>query len=357
MENMVSARRLRKSVLKDSSTNINLGDIGISDIEIRKKIRDHQKDKRIDDELHEDKKIKFKFRHKFFIKFFIVINIVFVCLVCKLMFKDQIFNNKYAMIIVNEYKKDYSKLGVLEKIEEYAKSSYEAGRYIIPENVANYISSNYVMYVKPHLIDFSLKEEVINVFNNTYKEANNQNIVVEDEKKNSDEVLSKENSGVGGGEPYAEASLEEVISAVSTMDNDINEILSKNINIVVPVKGTITSKYGAREQIFDNVNPYHTGIDIANSNNTKISSSTDGIVVKTEEMNKYYGNNIEIEKDGVIFKYAHLNKIDVKQGDTVKQGDIVGLMGSTGMSTGPHLHFEIKINNRTVDPEKIIKFS
>ena len=73
-------------------------------------------------------------------------------------------------------------------------------------------------------------------------------------------------------------------------------------------------------------------------------------------MNKYYGNNIEIEKDGVIFKYAHLNKINVKKGDSIKQGEVIGLMGSTGMSTGSHLHFEIKINNRTIDPEKIIKF-
>lgn len=358
MENMVSARRLRKSVLKNNSSKINLGDIGISDIEIRKKIRDNEKEKNIDeDELSDGKKVNFKFRHKFFIKIFIAINLIFLCLVCKLMFKEQILNNKYSNIVIDEYNKDYTKIGVLEKIEEYAKRGYEAGKFIIPENIANYISSNYFIYVKPHLIDFSIKKEVINVFNNINKEQNNQDIVVEEENKTSEETINNENTGVGGGEPYAEASLEEVISAVSTMDNDTNEILSKNINIIVPVSGTITSRYGAREQIFDNVNPYHTGIDIANSNNTKISSATDGIVVKTEEMNKYYGNNIEIEKDGVIFKYAHLNKIEVSQGDTVKQGDVIGLMGSTGMSTGPHLHFEIKINNRTVDPEKILNFS
>ena len=161
---------------------------------------------------------------------------------------------------------------------------------------------------------------------------------------------------MGGGEPYSEAKLEEIASAISIMDNDVNEILSKNISIILPVKGTITSRYGAREQIFENVNPYHTGIDIANKLNTEIVSATDGVITKTEKMNKYYGNNIEIEKDGVIFKYAHLNKINVKKGDSIKQGEVIGLMGSTGMSTGSHLHFEIKINNRTIDPEKIIKF-
>ena len=169
-------------------------------------------------------------------------------------------------------------------------------------------------------------------------------------------MSSSENIGVGGGEPYEEAKLEEVISAISIMDTDVSEILNKNINISVPVKGTITSRYGAREQIFEKVNPYHTGIDVANKKGTQIISATDGKVVKTEKMNKYYGNNVEVEKDGVIFKYAHLEKIQVKENDKIKQGENIGLMGSTGMSTGPHLHFEIKINGRTVDPEKILKF-
>ena len=65
--------------------------------------------------------------------------------------------------------------------------------------------------------------------------------------------------------------------------------------------------------------------------------------------------HFQIEKDGVIFKYAHLNKINVSEGQSINQGEIIGLMGSTGASTGSHLHFEIKIHNRTVDPELLIK--
>ena len=63
-----------------------------------------------------------------------------------------------------------------------------------------------------------------------------------------------------------------------------------------------------------------------------------------------------IETNGVRFKYAHMDSIKVKLNDQVKQGDIVGYVGSTGMSTGPHLHFEISIDSRTVDPAKLIKF-
>ena len=67
------------------------------------------------------------------------------------------------------------------------------------------------------------------------------------------------------------------------------------------------------------------------------------------------GIKVEIESNGVIFKYAHLNQINVSEGDSVNQGDVIGLMGSTGASTGSHLHFEIRINGRSVDPELLVK--
>lgn len=354
MENMVSARRLRKSMLKNVGCKVNLGDIGISDVTIKRKIKQHENESFFDEEEpYEERKKVGNFKKKFFIKFFISVNIIFLCLICKLMFKEQVLNNKYAKYIINEYNKDYTKIGVLEKVEEVSKYVYEAGKFIIPEKIATTLTSKYLQYVKPNFINLSLKDEILKVFNkNSNIEENNDSFVEQSEINDK----SNENIGVGGGEPYEGAKLEEVISAISIMDTDIDEILKKNINIIVPVKGTITSRYGAREQIFENVNPYHTGIDIANKKNTQIISATDGKVVKTEKMNKYYGNNVEVEKDGVIFKYAHLETIQVKENDEIKQGDKIGLMGSTGMSTGPHLHFEIKINNRTVDLEKILEF-
>ena len=127
------------------------------------------------------------------------------------------------------------------------------------------------------------------------------------------------------------------LSTLSSMDLDIEEIKKKNINIISPVSGTITSVYGAREEIIKGVGTFHTGVDIANNLNTDIKSATDGIVTKVEENNKYYGNNIEITINDVTFKYAHLGK-----------------MGSTGFSTGSHLHFEISINSRTIDPQKLV---
>ena len=137
MDNTVSARRLRKSMLKN--TNVNIDNIGISDLDIKRKIKEHEVEEN-NEIIENNKKNKINFKTKFFIRFFIAINIVFLCLVCKLMFKEQILNNKYAMYIVNEYNKDYTKEGILEKLEEYSKSVYDTGKYIIPESFANYIS-------------------------------------------------------------------------------------------------------------------------------------------------------------------------------------------------------------------------
>ena len=118
MENIVSARRLRKSMLKDINGKVNFGDIGISDVTIKKKIKEHENDSFFDaEESYEERKKMGNFKKKFFIKFFISINIIFLCLICKLIFKEQVLNNKYIMYIINEYNKDYTKAGILEKIE------------------------------------------------------------------------------------------------------------------------------------------------------------------------------------------------------------------------------------------------
>ncbi len=362
MGNVVAARRIRKSMLKNNKVvNDYLGDINISGSEIKRKIREHEKEENINNDDNESTESKFflKFKIKFMVQIIISINIVLISIILKLTFEEKILDNKYANVIINEYNKDYSKEGVIEKAEEYVKQSYNAGKYIIPENIANYVSSKYIEEIKPYLTKFELKEEILNVFNNVDKNIENTETNV-DENKSITNI--NEGASISGAESIVEESnivegqLEEAISAISIMDNDVQEVLAKNIDIKLPTSGTITSRYGVRDEIFDNIDEYHTGIDIANKLNTEILSATDGVVIATENMNKYYGNNIEIENDGVIFKYAHLNKINVKTGDSIKQGDLIGLMGSTGRATGSHLHFEIKINNRTIDPEEILKF-
>ena len=113
--------------------------------------------------------------------------------------------------------------------------------------------------------------------------------------KNEEDNESKEEyDGKGGGEPVELTKIIEESSAVSIMQDDIGKIVSKGINMISPLSGTITSNYGARDQIFEGVTSYHTGIDIATKKGVEIKSSTEGKVVKVQENDKYYGNNVLI---------------------------------------------------------------
>lgn len=94
----------------------------------------------------------------------------------------------------------------------------------------------------------------------------------------------------------------------------------------------------------------HKGIDLAAQRGTAVMASHDGIVIYTGKEFKGYGKMLMIEKDGWATLYGHLDKIIVYEGQKVKQGDVVGALGNTGRSSGPHLHFEIRKADGPIDP-------
>ena len=120
----------------------------------------------------------------------------------------------------------------------------------------------------------------------------------------------------------------------------------------LPLSGvTITSRYGSVESVRDHV---HGGLDLAASYGTPIMATADG-VVKSAGRTGGYGNLVVIDHgNGVETYYGHCSSINVKVGATVKAGDIIAKVGSTGNSTGNHLHFEIRINGKSVNPQKYI---
>ena len=120
----------------------------------------------------------------------------------------------------------------------------------------------------------------------------------------------------------------------------------------IPIKnGTLSSKYGIRKDPFTGQKRMHYGIDIAAQHGTKIYPLGKGKVIFSGRKSGY-GNFIEIlHGNHIISRYAHLKKSLVKKGEFVNKKDVIAFVGNTGRSTGPHLHLEIAINGKTIDPE------
>ncbi|WP_442638074.1 peptidoglycan DD-metalloendopeptidase family protein [Rossellomorea marisflavi] len=145
------------------------------------------------------------------------------------------------------------------------------------------------------------------------------------------------------------------------VDTDISDMvtLQSDVLFLKPTDGRLTSPYGNRQNPTGAGIEFHTGIDLANANGTPVMATADGVVVQVVSSNAGYGNHFKVKHEiqGKTFYslYAHLSVIGVQMGEEVKQGEIIGLMGSTGRSTGPHLHFEIQDSNQQhMNPESFI---
>lgn len=133
---------------------------------------------------------------------------------------------------------------------------------------------------------------------------------------------------------------------------DIQDIL-KVTTVLRPVKGEISSGYGDRIDPSNGNSEVHTGIDYAVAVGTQVKSAITGTVIEVKKSNVSLGNFVRIKNSDIVTTYAHCSTIKVKEGDKVKQGDVIALSGNTGNSSGPHLHFEVKKSERLVNPEKL----
>ncbi|HVR40421.1 MAG TPA: M23 family metallopeptidase [Thermoanaerobaculia bacterium] len=119
---------------------------------------------------------------------------------------------------------------------------------------------------------------------------------------------------------------------------------------VAPVRGILTDGFGGRSDPFTGEPGTHNAIDISSAIGQAVRSPADGIVVKAEWANGY-GNVIYISHGyGYSTRYGHLSSFAARPGQRVKRGDVIGYVGSTGRSTGPHLHYEVRVNNNPVNP-------
>ncbi len=121
-----------------------------------------------------------------------------------------------------------------------------------------------------------------------------------------------------------------------------------------PARGMVTSRFGSRVSPFTGQSEFHEGLDIANSYGTPVTAAANGTVTYADAKGAW-GNMIMVSHGhGMVTCYAHLSKFLKKPGDTVRRGEIIGEIGATGRTTGPHLHYEVRLNGTPVNPEKYI---
>ena len=197
--------------------------------------------------------------------------------------------------------------------------------------------------------DQNTEETNIENSNAESSEANNENVDNSEISQNdaSTEVTNNDTTqlAVGGAD---ETQQEE---EKSQEEQDI-EYVKQNVSIIWPIKGVITSRFGNRTPT-EIVTANHKGLDIAGNMGDNIVSAMDGTVVQYSEEGDY-GKHLRIQSGEVLTLYAHCSELLVQEGSTVKQGDVIAKVGATGRATGPHLHFEIRRNDRFINPELIL---
>ncbi|MFH1756816.1 MAG: M23 family metallopeptidase [Pseudomonadota bacterium] len=125
--------------------------------------------------------------------------------------------------------------------------------------------------------------------------------------------------------------------------------LGKELDIIWPIQGKINSPFGPRRK------KLHAGIDIASPSYQEVKAAMDGEVVLSRKSRTGYGNVVVLRHDlGYRTIYGHMNVIIAREGESVRQGQAIGGVGSTGKSTGPHLHFELRHDGRPIDPLPIL---
>lgn len=145
------------------------------------------------------------------------------------------------------------------------------------------------------------------------------------------------------------ASLQQLRDAMREQQQllDYQNAMSASTPSIWPASGDISSPYGLRWGGTD----FHPGIDIADDAGTPIVATADGVVTDAGWNSGGYGNMVDINHgNGIVTRYAHAQSVVVSPGQTVKKGQIIAYMGSTGYSTGPHVHYEVRVNGQAVNP-------
>jgi murein DD-endopeptidase MepM/ murein hydrolase activator NlpD len=165
------------------------------------------------------------------------------------------------------------------------------------------------------------------------------------------------NNSIGQGGPMAMQQIEEMAASLESQLLQIKDVFDRSqVKLAStpsgwPVRGYITDGFGNRRNPFGGAGrENHSGLDIATNHGTAIEATADGIVIFSGPHGGY-GNVVVIDHGyGITTRYAHMSKLDVGVGEHVTRGKQIGAVGSTGRSTAPHCHYEVRLHDRPVNP-------
>lgn len=239
---------------------------------------------------------------------------------------------QYEFVLVNN-NEETKEEEIFDKIQETAVKTYKIYAITLNNKITNYINSRE-----------EAQEIIEKIKNENSKKLEEIEIAVQEIYTNNLEETT---------------SVVEVASAINNTENQLENIIKEQKKIksstldgvyfeVKPVNGTITSRFGANESIRDHT---HKGMDIAAPNGTPIKAAADGTVTYSGWMGGYGNLIIITHKNGIQTYYGHCSKLYVSKGEEVKAGDKIAAVGTTGYSTGNHLHFEIRKNGKQINPQ------
>ncbi|MCW8896363.1 M23 family metallopeptidase [Sulfurimonas sp.] len=168
------------------------------------------------------------------------------------------------------------------------------------------------------------------------------------------ETLSVDNTKVSLSEKDKKRASAEYAEAMKIYKT-VNQKSYMSKPFIFPLDSTITSDFGKARVFNGTLKSYHSGTDFRAAVGTSLTACNDGVVVLAKDR-FYAGGSVIIDHgQGIYSGYYHMSKLDVKEGNEVKQGDIIGLSGDTGRVTGPHLHFSFRVGGEQVDPLQLIE--
>ena len=174
-------------------------------------------------------------------------------------------------------------------------------------------------------------------------------------------MISYENSGSEGynsGGPQTAYRLTESEEENNALELELRRIEMTSSQEFLPRMwahlGKINNEFGYRRNPFGGGYEFHGGMDIDGERGDPVMAPANGVVIKAEWQGGY-GNMIEVDHgNGLTTRYGHLAKIEIQAGDVVQRGQLIGFVGSTGRSTGPHLHYELRLNDKTINPRRFL---